>query len=393
LDALDIILIVVILAAAVHGLRLGAAVQVLSFIGGLVGLALGIALIIVVLPHLHGVFVRTFVSLLLLLVPSTLTWGIGRQLGARVWHQLRGHAIAAVDAGSGAVIAMAGTLVLVWLLASFLANSQVSLISSEIQNSQVLRFVSGVMPQIPSALSSRACLVDQTGLPLPCLGFLQPSGPVKVATSAQVRRADEVAGRSTVQIVATGCGNVVVEGSGFVVAPGLVVTNAHVVAGANNITEYDGVQSERATPVFFDPNFDLALLRVSGLPAPPLPIDSRFVPRGTKAIVLGYPEGVSVVTAQPAGVLMRFDPDSPNIYDSAYTQRQIYELQALVQPGNSGGPLLEPDGEVIGVVFARDDDNADVGFALASPGVLQRVRTAEQLPLDASVSTGSCLSG
>jgi len=391
-DGLDIILIVIILAAAVHGLRLGAAVQVLSFIGGLVGLALGIALVIVILPYLHTVFVKVFVALLLLLVPSTLTWGIGRQLGTRVWHRLRGHTIAAVDAGSGALIAAAGTLVLVWLLASFLADSQVSLISSEIQNSQVLRFVSGVMPQIPSSLSSRICLFDQTGLPDPCIGFLQPAGPVAVADGAQVRHATEAAGRSTVQIVATGCGDVVVEGSGFVVAPGLVVTNAHVVAGSDNISEYDGVQSERATPVYFDPNYDLAVLRVPNLPAPPLKIAGGYVPRGTKAVVLGYPEGVADVTAQPAGVLMRFDPESPNIYDKATTQREIYELQALVQPGNSGGPLLEPDGEVIGVVFARDVSNSDVGFALTSPGVLQRVRIAERRPVGASVGTGVCLS-
>jgi S1-C subfamily serine protease len=338
------------------------------------------------------VFVRTFVALLLLLVPATLTWGVGRQLGAKVWHHLRGSPIAAVDAGSGAVIAMAGTLVIVWVLGSFLVDSQVSVISSEIQNSRVLRAVSDVMPQIPTALSSKACLLDQTGLPIPCIGLIQPIGPVAVASAAQVRRADVVAGRSTVQIVSTGCGDVVVEGSGFVVAPGLVVTNAHVVAGSDNITEYDGVQSERATPVFFDPNYDLAVLRVAGLGVPALPVDGSYVNRGVKAVVLGYPEGVTAVTSKPAGVLMRFDPESPNIYDTTSTQRQIYEVQSHVQPGNSGGPLVEPDGEVIGVVFARDVSNSDVGFALASPGVLQRIHIAQQRPVGSSVSTGKCVS-
>jgi S1-C subfamily serine protease len=184
-----------------------------------------------------------------------------------------------------------------------------------------------------------------------------------------------------------------VEGSGFVVAPGLVVTNAHVVAGSSNITEYDGVQSEPATPVLFDPNYDLAVLRVPDLTIPPLLLDSQFVGRGTKAVVLGFPGGVSQLNAQPAGVLLRFDPESPNIYDTASTQRQIYELQALVRPGNSGGPLVEPDGEVIGVVFSRDSTNSEIGFALASPGVLQRVRLAEARPAGSSVATGSCISG
>jgi len=391
-DALDIVFIVVLVAAALHGLRLGAAVQVLSFIGGLLGLILGIFLVVLVLPHLHGVFTRTFVTLLLLLVPSSITWGLGRQLGASVWHRLRGHRIATVDAGGGAIIAMAGTLVMIWLLASFLADTQVSFISNEIQNSRVVRLVSGVMPQVPSALADKACLLDQVGLPIPCIGLVPPVGPVPVASSPQVRAAVDAAERSTVQIVAMGCGDVVVEGSGFVVAPGLVVTNAHVVAGADNITEYDGNQTEQATPVLFDPNFDLAVLRVPGLSVPSLPVDPHFVARGTKAVVLGYPGG-GPFNPQPAGVLMAFDPESPNIYDTSSTQREIYEIRSLVRPGNSGGPLVEPSGEVIGVVFSKDATNPNIGFALASPGVLQRVRLAEKRPPGSSVGTGSCISG
>jgi uncharacterized membrane protein required for colicin V production len=113
MDALDVILIIVVLGAAVHGLRLGAAVQVLSFAGGFLGIVLGIVLVVVVTPHVHGVFVRTFVALLLLFVPFTIMWGVGRQLGSKIWRRLRGHRIAAVDAGSGAVIAMGSTLVLI----------------------------------------------------------------------------------------------------------------------------------------------------------------------------------------------------------------------------------------------------------------------------------------
>jgi hypothetical protein len=109
--------------------------------------------------------------------------------------------------------------------------------------------------------------------------------------------------------------------------------------------------------------------------------------------VLGYPDGQATLNAQPAGVLMRFDPESPNIYNTATTQREIYELQSLVRPGNSGGPLVEPDGEVIGVVFSRDSNDSHIGFALASPGVLQRVQKAEARRIGSSVGTGSCISG
>lgn len=391
MDALDIVVIVLLLLAALHGLRLGAAVQVLSYIGGILGLALGIALAVIVQPYLHGVFMRTFVSLLVLLVPATVTWGIGRQVGVRLWHRMRGSRVAVLDAGGGAVIAMAGVLVIVWLLAAFLADSEVGVISSEIQSSKVVRFVSNVMPDVPSVIASKACLLDQAGLPIPCVGLLGPVAPVAVASGADVQRGVHTAGGSTVQIVATGCGDVVIEGTGFVVAPDLVVTNAHVVAGATSISENDGVQSEPATPVYFDPNFDLAVLRVNGLGLRPLPIDPGYVSRGTKAVVLGYPGG-GPFNAQPAGVMMRFDPESPNIYDTGSTQRQIYEIRSLVRPGNSGGPLVEPDGEVIGVVFSRDSADSDVGFALASPGVLQRVRIAEAARPGTRVGTGSCIS-
>jgi S1-C subfamily serine protease len=176
------------------------------------------------------------------------------------------------------------------------------------------------------------------------------------------------------------------------VAPGLVVTNAHVVAGAHRISALDGAESEPARLVLFDPNLDLAVLRVPYLSLPPLSLDPHYVQRGAKAVVLGYPGG-GPFNAQPAGVTLNFAPESTNIYGTANIQRDIYELQALVRPGNSGGPLVTARGEVIGVVFSRDANSPDVGFALASPGVLQRVKRAEVLPTTAHADTGACIGG
>jgi Trypsin-like peptidase domain len=377
MDTLDVVIIIFLVLAALHGVRLGAAVQVLSFAGALIGLCCGVALIIVISPHVHGVFLRSFV---------------GRQIGAHVWRRLRGHRFAAIDAGTGALVAMAGTLVVVWVLAAFLSNSEVGAISSQIENSAVVRFVTKVMPPIPSELANRACVLEQrAGLPIPCLGILAPTGPVAVASSGDVRRAELAASRSTVQITAVGCGIYTEEGSGFVVAPGLVVTNAHVVAGATHIDEYDNVQTEQASVVLFDPNFDIAVLRVPNLGLPALRVVPNYVGRGTKAVVFGYPLGGDF-NAQPAGVLARFDAESPNIYDTGTTQRQIYEVHALVRPGNSGGPLLEPDGKVIGVVFSRSTTNSEIGFALASPAVLKYIRQAESRPVGSTVGTGQCIS-
>jgi S1-C subfamily serine protease len=250
------------------------------------------------------------------------------------------------------------------------------------------------MPPLPHELAVVERLLYDGGFPLPYLGIIQPVGPVALPSSGQVRAAVDAAGRSTVQVIATGnCGRgQVIEGTGFVVAPGLVVTNAHVVAGATHITAEDTVQSYPATPVLFDPNFDLAVLRVPFMSLPPLHVDPSYVARGTKAAVLGFPGG-GPFNAQPAGVLLNFNPESTNIYGDANVQRDIYELQAIVRPGNSGGPLVEPDGTVIGVVFSRDANNNDIGFALASPGVLQRIKKAETLPANHRANTGACIAG
>jgi S1-C subfamily serine protease len=392
-DLLDWIIVLLVVAAAIHGLRLGAAVQVLSFAGMLVGLVAGVLLVSAVTPHLHGQFTRSFLSLFFLLLPCGLLWATGRQIGARLWGRMQGHALARLDALAGAVIAMAGTLVFVWLLASVMVNSQVATISSEIENSSIIRGVANVMPQIPSQLASVEHLLGQDGFPI---GIIQPGSvkPVELPSSAKVAAAVRVGGASVVRVVSYGCdhGDIVEKGTGFVVAPSLVVTNAHVVAGGSQIVVGDETGDHNAIPVYFNPEYDLAVLKVPGLADRALRLDPHYVGRGTDAAVLGYPGG-GPFNAQPAGVLALLDAEGMDIYNNRTTVREIYEIQAVVRQGNSGSPLIEPDGRVVGVVFSRATDNNHIGYALASPGVLSRVRKAEAQAAFGRVSTGSCTSG
>jgi S1-C subfamily serine protease len=201
-----------------------------------------------------------------------------------------------------------------------------------------------------------------------------------------VRAAVAAAGASTVKIEGSGCGGIS-EGSGFVVAPDLVVTNAHVVAGIKRpfVIDKDGVH--RTSTVLFDPKLDVAVLRTQGVKDPPLQLLARPVARGTEAAVLGYPGG-GPFQAKPAVVLSEAPAVGRDIYGRGITTRDIYQLRADVRPGNSGGPLVRSDGFVVGVVFARSSLNPDLGFALTSVDVRDRVTQAEARR--GTVTTGSC---
>ncbi len=390
MDWLDAGILVVAVAAAIHGARVGAAVQLVSFAGFVAGLLLGTVILVATEPHVHGQVAKTLVALFALIVPATVLAGLFRQVGVRLWRVLRRVHFGVVDALAGAGIAVSGTLVVCWLLASLLLNGSYSALSRQIEGSAVLRGVQAVMPPVPNAFATVERYLSTSGFPQVFVNALpQPLLPVSLATGAELRHAVAVAGPSTVKVIAIGCG-AEQEGSGFAVAPGLFVTNAHVVAGTHDIAVLAPSGKEApAVPVAFDPRFDLAVLRASGLDVPALAVDPGYVTRGASAIVLGYPGG-GPFDARRAGVMSRFEAQGRDIYDNALTDRTVYELQAVVRPGNSGGPLVTPAGEVVGVVFSRSATAPDVGYALASPGVVQRVAAAERSTR--TVSTQGCTS-
>jgi S1-C subfamily serine protease len=178
---------------------------------------------------------------------------------------------------------------------------------------------------------------------------------------------------------ATSCSRVI-EGSGFVYAKDHILTNAHVVAGVNqNLQVYskDGT-AYPATVVFYDPQVDIAVLDVPGLNAAPLSFAGQ-AQVGADAVVAGYPLDHNF-TAVPARVGDIQDATGPDIYQTSQVTRQIYEIKANVEPGNSGGPLIAPNGSVYGVVFAAAVGVSDTGFVL----------TADEVEADAHAgSTGT----
>jgi S1-C subfamily serine protease len=391
----DYVLLVIVALSGIHGLRLGAAMQVLTFGGLLVGLFLGALLAPSVAKVAHGGTAKALVALIVLIGVATFVGGLGRLLGARsgrLLHQLR---LGPVDSVFGVAVAVAVALIVTWVVATILNGSQYSGLDRSLQQSRIVRALDAVLPPIPTVFAGVERFLDQNGFPIVFAGLPpQTAAPVSLPTDASARAAVLRAEGSTVQVAGQGCG-VIQEGSGFVVAPGLVVTNAHVVAGISSPAVIDSDGRHATTVVLFDPSLDIAVLRVRGLTDASLPVAPAVVSRGTTGVVLGYPGG-GPLTARKAGVAAAFQAVGLDIYGSSQTTREIYQLDAVVEPGNSGGPLVasgDPgvaNGTVIGVVFARSTANMDVGYALAMPAVSAEVARAQSR--NHAVSTGSCVS-
>jgi S1-C subfamily serine protease len=213
-------------------------------------------------------------------------------------------------------------------------------------------------------------------------------GPVNMPDDPAIRAAVHAAGVSTVRVEGFGCGGVQT-GSGFVVGPGMVVTNAHVVAGIRSpqVDDTNG-RTRNATPVLFDPSLDLAVLRTGPLNGPPLALLRSDVHHGAGGAVLGYPGGAAQLNARPGAVLREFAAVGRDIYGRSLTRRNVYQLQATIRQGNSGGPFVRKDGAVLGVVFAASTSDPNVGYALTSGEVVSRVDDARGRT--SPVGTGSC---
>lgn len=391
----DYVLLVIVAVSGIHGLRLGAAMQVLTFGGLLLGLVLGALLAPPAANLVHGRTSKTLVAVIVLIGVASIVSGMGRLLGAHSGRILQRLRLGPVDSVFGVAVAVVVALIVTWVVAILLQNSQYSGLDRALQQSRIVRALDNVLPPIPSVFAGVERFLSQNGFPIVFSGLPpQTAAPVTLPTDASARAAVLRAEGSTVQIAGAGCG-VIQEGSGFVVAPGIVVTNAHVVAGIPSPDVIDATGRHATSVALFDPKLDLAVLRVRGLADPVLPVDSNVVGRGTTGVVMGYPGG-GPLTARKAGVAAAFEADGLDIYGSSSTTREIYQLDAVVQPGNSGGPLVasgDPgvaNGTVIGVVFARSTSNTDVGYALAMPAVSADVARALAKPQ--TVGTGGCIS-
>jgi S1-C subfamily serine protease len=393
-DWVDLLIIGLMVLAAVHGLRLGALVQLFTFGGFLLGFLLGTLVWVPLLNSGHNDATRSVVVVSLVMLTACVFGYAGRVLGTWSNVTVRRHHLGSVDAVLGVGVAVVAVLLSVWLVAAVVSapNSRFTSLDAAVARSDILHSIDRILPQAPSIFNDLQRFLNDQGFPQVFATLTPPSTPsVTTPSGPQTRALAAPAVFSTVKILGTACNNEQ-EGSGFVVGRGLLVTNAHVVAGesSGNTQAFVGGVAYDATPVLFDPSFDLAVLRTDAPLGPALTIDPGLSPRGTPGAILGYPED-GPLSIGPAGVTEEVTAIGKDIYNNGTVTRGVYALDATVQPGNSGGPLMGPGGEVIGVVFSRSTVYPNVGYALTSPGVLSRVQAASSR--HAPVNTGPCIAG
>ncbi|MET0740800.1 MAG: MarP family serine protease [Candidatus Nanopelagicales bacterium] len=391
MSIIDLLLIVAMLGFAVSGYRQGFVVGVLSLTGFLVGGAVGLWLAPELLGQTDG-----GLGTALLALGIVLGLAIGGQIlatmaGTRLRGSVTSRVARTADAAGGALVSVCGLLLGAWLIASLAVQVDATGgLSSRIRDSKVLTTVDEVIPRDANAIfQSFGDLLDSTGFPR-VFGALAPERILPVDPPDPTIAADPGApAQSLVKVVgiAEDCRQRL-EGSGFVYATQRVMTNAHVVAGVERpqVQVAGTGKALDARVIVFDPGRDVAVLAVPDLAAPAL----SFGPparRGADVIVAGFPND-GPLTFGAARVRSVLQAEGEDIYGRSGVTREVYSLRANVQPGNSGGPLLAPDGSVLGVVFAASVDDPETGYALTAAEVGGRAE--EGLDRTEPVSTGPC---
>lgn len=394
----DVLLVVLLIAYAIAGYRRGLLLTLASTAGFVVGALLAIWFGPALLARLDasGRFDEGPRAALLLVVLVLVFGTLGQAICARLgWPLRRGvHRVGGgpLDSLMGGLVTIGVAVLTVWFAAGLLRVGSPDGLGRVVAQSRVLAAIDRVVPARTEAVLGRVLVtLDRYGMPRVFDGLsAEPITPVAPADAA-VASTPEVrtAGASILRIdaLAISCGRSQ-EGTGWVAAPGLVVTNAHVVAGAEQVTVTTAQgRRTRAEVVAFDPDRDLAVLAVARLGVDPLRLGGDL-DHGDEAIVAGYPGGgpYRVAAARVRGSLSARGDD---IYGTSGVTRSLYALRVDVHPGNSGGPLLRTDGSVAGVVFARSVDDPHTAYALRldelRPVLAEAAESAGE-----SVGTGRC---
>ncbi|MDQ3465628.1 MAG: MarP family serine protease [Actinomycetota bacterium] len=390
---IDLLIVVLAVLFAANGFRQGLILSLASFVGFLGGAVLGLQLAgpVVNAVSTSSLFGQVFLAVLVVLGVAFLgqlaaVW-VGQLLRQRLtWRPAR-----RVDAVLGSVVSALAVLLVAWMVATPLASSAFPTLAREVRESTLVSAVDGaVPPPVRSLYDSLRELIDRRGLP-DVLDPLTPTTVTDVPTPdpALVNDPDVVAASAAVvriSGVAPDCSRRV-DGSGFVYAENRVMTNAHVLAGIREPEVSVDGQRLPATTVFVDEQLDIAVLAVPNLVVSPLAFATVALDTGADAVISGYPGGGPLAVGS-ARIRDRSLIAGPDFRHMSTVEREMYSLRGVVRAGNSGGPLLDTDGTVLGVVFASAVDDPSTGYALTAEAV--GPAAAAGVGARQGVGTGDC---
>ena len=387
MTAFDWVIVAFAAFAAVGGYRLGLVARAASWLGLAVGLALSIRLVHPAVSLVEGSdeLVRLLVATSVVIGLALIGQAIGFSVGARLRVNLPRGAVRRIDAAGGAVAGVLGVLVVVWLMLPTFGLFP-GAVARAARQSTIVGWVDDVAPEPPAALRDLSKRVSDFDFP-EVFSALTPApevGPPPTELPVPAAVVEQVSA-STVNVEARGCGRIQ-EGSGFVIAPDLVATNAHVVAGTGSISVLltDGSRRD-GTVVAFDDNRDLALISTPGIGRTPLAIHDAEVGEG--AAVFGHPNGQDQLRVAPATVGDQIEAVGRDIYNQDRVRRQVLVLASNLAHGDSGAAVVDAQGAAIGIAFAIAPDRPGTAYALDAP----ELRAVLAAPHGSPVSTGSCL--
>ncbi|MBC2682394.1 MarP family serine protease [Corynebacterium anserum] len=382
---IDALLIIAAIYAMTTGYRQGGFAAILALIGVLLGGYLGVQ----ILPHsvpfaaeklgnTNGV--RFVAALVTVLLSVLICFGIGSRLGQRLRDQIRTKSLLKVESLVGMVVLSITTMIVAWLILVPLANGDTSDFGKSVRDSKVLAAVGRFSPDwVKNLPNQTTAMIHADGFPVIIDPFeTVPNREVPVPDPALQNSSVVQQTRSSIVHVvgeAEQCRRLL-QGTGFALTPDIVMTNAHVVAGTDAVALKTTDGQKNATVTYYNPQEDIALLKVDDGHFTPLAWAENVGEPGDNAVVLGFPEG-GPFRATPARIRDRFTISGPNIYADARVDREAYSLRSNVVQGNSGGPLINERGEVLGLIFGADMNQKETGYALTREEVMSHVGDLE----------------
>ncbi len=377
----DVLIVAIAIVAAIRGWFQGAIRQVLGWIGLIAGFYAGIAIAPSLSTKITHSSWRPILALVIVVVAAYAGHFLGHLLGASIRKTVKMVKLGLVDSVAGVVVGVAGALITVWLVAALLVATSWSTAASGIQGSKIVKALDKALPTVPSAEARLQSMLRNADFPSVFASIVAPT--VKSSGPAPKLGKNTVSPNTRTQVLkvlAKGCPDTH-QGTGFFVTAQLVVTNAHVVAGATSVT----VGGAPAKVALFDPVNDLAILRLAA-GASPLNFVASTPSSGAPAQVIGFPlDGRRTIS--PSIISGELTAESRDLYDKQTFARTVLVVYANIQPGNSGSPVLV-HGDVAGVVFSKSLSQSETAYAVPASTVKHDLALT---PAHGTEPTQSCL--